>query len=171
MAIGRILPTWIDWSTRQQGPWSLVNANRGLQCWLGCPDCSYSGDSFHVSMVSVDAPADMLWVRNCHSNTRMQVHGFPTKKAWCHQGIAWWHGNARWLCVMLLEHHIVMCQWHGWCQEKRGIKRDECKDLGWLVYLGSCWIVDLFNWGIVQFGLVLGSKFRFWGCMGLVQQC
>ena len=46
MAIGRMLLTWKDWSTRQQGPSSLAGADRGLQCWLGCPDCLCRCNSF-----------------------------------------------------------------------------------------------------------------------------
>ena len=32
MATGRMLLTWEDWNTRQQGPQSLISANRGL--WM-----------------------------------------------------------------------------------------------------------------------------------------
>ena len=41
-----MLLTWEHWSTSQQGPLSLIGANRGLQCWLGCPNHLHSCDSF-----------------------------------------------------------------------------------------------------------------------------
>ena len=53
MAIGRVFLTWKDWSTRQQGPLSLVSADRGLQCWLGCPDHLHSCHNFVVSLAEL----------------------------------------------------------------------------------------------------------------------
>ena len=46
MTISRMLHTWKDWSTRQQGPPNLVSGDRGLQCWSGCSDQLCNCDSF-----------------------------------------------------------------------------------------------------------------------------
>ena len=114
--------------------------------------------SLHVSMVTMDAPADMLWVRHCCSNTRMHACGVHTKSGMTsseHYMMMWWH---KWSCMTSSGHHIVTCQWWGWCLDKRDIKRSR----NW-VFLSACFTSSL---GSIQLTLVPGSKFRLQGEYG-----
>ena len=84
MAIGRVLPTWKDWSTRQQGPPSLLSADRGLQCWSGCPDYTHSCDSFVASLSGLDERAgrcewNLIWLPNERPPLRSLCSGSQCK--------------------------------------------------------------------------------------------
>ena len=93
MAIGRMPPTWEDWSTRQQGLPSLISADIGLWMLIGV---SLIICSFVIYIY--------IYIYICHR------HGKGIRKrddeVWTHCNIwDFWHGHwqmHRWMVAVLL---------------------------------------------------------------------
>ena len=128
MAIRRAFSTWKDWSTRQQGPLSLVGAIRGLQCWLGCPDCSCSCDTFVVSLGGLDKKAgrgewDFIWLPIGRQPLKFQGPGSQCKtdvsavQCSCHRFLLRKH---LWGMLSLLQEdiHIMEGSTCWWCVDR-----------------------------------------------------